>query len=581
MKDTSRKNSALIEEISFLKQRIKKLEQSESDHIQTEKKLHENEEKFAVGFLKSPIPMAITTIREGRYTDVNESFSKVMGLEREDLIGNTSTGVGYITPDQRALFLNELSKKGYVENLELQTRTKGEEIRYGLFNSSKIKIADEDYLLTVVTDITERKRAEEKLQESKNKYRILIETTNTGFVILNKDGLVLDANPEYVRFTGHHDLREIVGRSVMEWTADYEKEKNSAAIKTVFEKGYMRNLEIDYVDSKGNITSIEINATSLEIEGKIQIITICRDITEHRQAEEELKKHRDHLERLVEERTGELKSSENKYRSIFENANDAILLAREGILIDCNAKALELFGVAREQIIGQTPHKLSPPFQPDGSDSRKKARVDAALSGTPQRFEWQHIRSNGTVFDAEINLHVVHVGEERLLQALIHDITERKRIEEALRESENRLKIKAKTLEEFNTALKVLLQQKTNDEKELEERFSSNINQIVLPYIEKMKKSRLDSEQNSCLSIIELNLNEIASPFLHSIKQLNFTPREAQVASLIKTGKSTKEIAAILGVAPSAVDTYRNNIRSKLKLKKKKVNLRSYLQFFK
>jgi PAS domain S-box-containing protein len=581
MKDTYRTNSALIEEISFLQQRIKKLEKSESDHIQTEKKLRENEEKFAVAFLKSAIPMAITTIREDRYTDVNEAFSKAMGIEREDLIGNTSTGVGYITLDQRALFLNELNKKGYVENLELQTRIKGGEIRYGLFNSSKIKIDDEDYLLTMVTDITERKRAEKKLQESEEKYRILVETTSTGFVILNEDGRVLDANPEYVRFTGHHDLREIVGRSVIEWTADYEKEKNSGAIKAVFEKGYVRNLQIDYVDSKGNITSIEINATSMEIEGKIQIITICRDITEHRQAEEELKKHRDHLERLIEDRTGELKNSENKYRSIFENANDAILLAREGILIDCNAKALELFGVTREQIIGQTPHKLSPPFQPDGSDSRKKARVDAALSGVPQRFEWQHIRSNGTVFDTEINLHAVNVGEERLLQALIHDITERKRIEEALRESENRLKIKAKTLEEFNTALKVLLQQKTNDEKQLEERFASNVNQIVLPYIEKMKKSRLDSEQNSCLSIIELNLNEIVSPFLHSIRQLNFTSREAQVASLIKMGKSTKEIAAILGVAPSAVDTYRNNIRSKLKLKKKKVNLRSYLQFFK
>ncbi|MCX5817170.1 MAG: PAS domain S-box protein [Proteobacteria bacterium] len=163
MKDPSRTYPGLIEEIPSLKQRIKELEQSEAEHIQVEEKLQESEEKFAVAFLKSPVPMAITTIREGRYTDVNETFSKIMGLKREELIGNTSTGVEYITPEQRALFLNELNKKGYVENLELQMRIKGGEVRYGLFNSTRIKIANEDYFLTMVTDITEKKQVEEEL----------------------------------------------------------------------------------------------------------------------------------------------------------------------------------------------------------------------------------------------------------------------------------------------------------------------------------------------------------------------------------------------------------------------------------
>ncbi|MCX6701249.1 MAG: MEDS domain-containing protein, partial [Methanomicrobiales archaeon] len=131
----------------------------------------------------------------------------------------------------------------------------------------------------LVQDITERKRVEEALRESEEKYRTLIETTDTGFVFIDQGGLVLDANPEYVRLTGHRDLKEIFGRSVIEWTADYEKEKNAAAVKTCFEKGSIRNLEIDYVDSKGNITPIEINATCIEIGGKTQTKTICRDIT--------------------------------------------------------------------------------------------------------------------------------------------------------------------------------------------------------------------------------------------------------------------------------------------------------------
>jgi len=93
-----------------------------------------------------------------------------------------------------------------------------------------------------------------------------------------------------------------------------------------------------------------------------------------------------------------------------------------------------------------------------------------------------------------------------------------------------------------------------------------------------MKKGRLDPQQRSHLSILETNLNEIVSPFLHTIRQLNLTPRETQIASLIKDGKTTKEIAEIIGVATSSIDTYRNNIRSRLGLNNKKVNLQSYLQ---
>ena len=81
-------------------------------------------------------------------------------------------------------------------------------------------------------------------------------------------------------------MSEIVGRSVIEWTADYEKEKNAAAVAECLKKGYIRNLEIDYVDLRGNITPIEINATYLEFEGAAQILTLCRDITERKHAEE-------------------------------------------------------------------------------------------------------------------------------------------------------------------------------------------------------------------------------------------------------------------------------------------------------
>ena len=128
----------------------------------SEKPFRKGEDRFETAFLKNSTPMAITTIEDGCYMDVNEAFATIMGMKREEIIGNTSTGIGYLTVEQRTIFLNEFNTKGYVENLEMLTKTKDGELKYGLFNSSSIKIRGKDYLLTVVTDITGRKRAEEE-----------------------------------------------------------------------------------------------------------------------------------------------------------------------------------------------------------------------------------------------------------------------------------------------------------------------------------------------------------------------------------------------------------------------------------
>ena len=96
---------------------------------------------------------------------------------------------------------------------------------------------------------------------------------------------------------------------------------------------------------------------------------------------------------------------------------------------------------------------------------------------------------------------------------------------------------------EANTALKVLLKHRDEDRKELEKRFLSNVQQLVMPYVEKLKKSTLDPVQRMSLGFIESNLNELTSPFLKSVQSFNFTPRQLEVATLIREGKTTKDIA--------------------------------------
>jgi len=148
------------------------------------------------------------------------------------------------------------------------------------------------------------------------------------------------------------------------------------------------------------------------------------------------------LRRLVELKTKELtreiserklanerlKASEEKYRTLFETANDAILLIRQDCFVDCNTRTLALFGCRREQIIGASFYKFSPPLQPDGRRSEEKAleKIKLALTDGPQYFEWEHCRLDGTSFAAEVNLSRLLLGDEVLLLAIVRDITERK-----------------------------------------------------------------------------------------------------------------------------------------------------------
>jgi two-component system, cell cycle sensor histidine kinase and response regulator CckA len=121
--------------------------------------------------------------------------------------------------------------------------------------------------------------------------------------------------------------------------------------------------------------------------------------------------------------------NERRYRSLFDSANDAIFLLKGDKTIDCNPKTLEMFGCSRDQIIMLPPYEFSPRFQPDGMDSRIKAlaKIEAAFNGVTQFFEWQHKKFDGTVFETEVSLNRVELPSGPHLQAIVRDISEKKR----------------------------------------------------------------------------------------------------------------------------------------------------------
>jgi PAS domain S-box-containing protein len=260
----------------------------------------------------------------------------------------------------------------------------------------------------------------------------------------------------------------------------------------------------------------------------------------------------------------------------------------QGRYQDCNKEFEDYTGFKKEEIIGKGVYDMYPRDVAD-----KYHEMDLALFSRPGRqvYEQPIKYADGKEHDVIVNK-ATYLNADGTLAGLVGvmvDITERKRAEEELKiyheyleklvqERTVELESKTKTLEEVNIALKVLLNHQAGDRQELEDRFVTNVKQLIIPFVEKMKNTGLDERQMAYMSIMETYLNDITSKIIKRMHQFNFTPTEVEVATLIKEGRSTKDIAMVIGIAPSSVNTHRNNIRKKLDITNKKMNLRSHLQ---
>ncbi|HTG01427.1 MAG TPA: PAS domain S-box protein, partial [Nitrospirota bacterium] len=390
-------------------------------------------------------------------------------------------------------------------------------------------------------EIAERNRAETALGSAEEKYRNLIETTDTGFVIIDGHGRVEDANGKYAELCGRKEPADVIGRSVLDWTAPYDQARNTVEVKKCVERGFVRDFEVDYIAPNGKITPVEINATVLRSGDSVTILNLCRDITERKRAEEALREHQEQLDmalqsahmgvwrheikeerhyfdkvtcqilgidasifsgksedffkvihpedrekvkatigqtiaqnvplkiifrvvwpegslhyissrgRLVCDDAGqpqrlngilwdvterltseiELQEKETKYRLLFESAKDGIFIVSENGFVDCNQRGAEMYGLTREDVLRRSHLDLAPGRQPDGrlSGDVSAEKMRLVMSGIPQVFEWQSLHSSGQPFDVEITLNKLELGGRMYVQAIVRDISERKRLE--------------------------------------------------------------------------------------------------------------------------------------------------------
>jgi len=274
-----------------------------------------------------------------------------------------------------------------------------------------------------------------------------------------------------------------------------------------------------------------------------------------------------------------LKESEVRYRTIFENTGTATIIIDENTLITlANRQFEELSGYLRSEIEGKK-RWMEFVLEEDFVKVKDfKWLWERNAKKTSDRYEFRIAnRRPGDIRYVLATITAIPSTKNAVMSLL--DITERKMAEESLKKRELELQMKSQSLEEANTALKVLLKHREEDKIALEEQVSVNVKKLVLPYLVDLKHRKLKDNQLACVEIIEKHLHDIVSPFLRNLSSsyLDLTPREIQIAGLVKDGKTTKEITDLLNISATAVDFHRKNLRSKFGIKNKKTNLRSYL----
>ena len=419
-----------------------------------------------------------------------------------------------------------------------------------------------------------RTPTEEELEESRERYRNIFESAPVGIFQSTLEGVFLRSNPVFARMCGYESPSELTKDVRDIATQLYARaEDRRAFLDELLAHNTWLSRQCEFRTRTGDTLNVTVTARAVRgTTGEFQYIEgFIEDITDRKLAEKALRE------------------SERRYRTLFEESMDAIYITdKPGILIEANRATMNLFGYSREEIIGLSAREL---YADD--NERERLRNELRKSGSVRDFEIALKRSEGTRMDCIVSITQWqdYLGNVFGYLGIVRDVTARKRAERALMQvNENlekrveertiKLRQKAKDLEEVNTALKVLLNQREVDREDLEEGILSSVRHLVLPYIERLGKTRLDDHQTTLLHILECHLGEVTSPFLRklSTKYLGLTPTEIEVACLIREGKSTKEIAEILRISENTVISHRYHLRTKLGLKNRKLNIRSYLK---
>ena len=434
-----------------------------------------------------------------------------------------------------------------------------------------------EYVSGLFFDITETKKASVALQESEATLKSIFRAAPIGIGMVS-DRILKQANKQMFEMLGY-SKEELLGKSSRRlYPSDQDFEfVGSEKYAQIHTRG-IGTIETRLQRKDGEVIDVLLSSAPIDpIDLSKGVTFTALNITSRKKAEEALRKSEEEyhrlykLMRLMADNIPDLiwaKDMDGRYMFVNQAMCDKL------IMCDCPDRAI---GMTNKVIVEQ---ERNAGYKHTFGELCVNSDAVIQERKVPCRLlEEGFVRNKYLVLDVQ---KAPFLDENKEMIGTVgcgRDVTNEKKVEKALKEREIELERKNLRLEELNSALKVLLEKRDGDKKELEEKVLMNIKNLIIPYIAKLKKATLNDRQEVFVEIIQSNIEDILSPFAHklSYKYLNFTPTELQVAGLVKQGLRTKEIADLLNTSPETVAGHRKSMRKKLDLKDKKSNLRTHL----
>lgn len=363
-----------------------------------------------------------------RFIDVNRSALEMFELTREEVLDmkveDSSLGQAPFSQQQATEWFRRALDRG-PQIFEWQARKKSGRLFWIEVSLRRSELNGQTCVLALVRDIDQRKQAEQELKQSRQALARAQNLARIGAYSRDYQTGQVHLSPQ---------LCEIIGGEPFSHSLDFflsrihpeDKDQVREHIRAAHENERDYDLEYRLVRTDGSICYIHDRAVlERDAEGRpLRVFGTVQDVTDRKTAEMALHE------------------SETLYRTLFDTAGVAILLFNNSMVVNCNQQTLNILRCAREDLVGKSVFHQAPEYQPDGRSSVEKGTqlIQAALTGKPQFFEWRHLRKDGEMVDVEVTLNRIDLWEGRYIQAIAHDVTERKQFQGQMRQLRNLLK---------------------------------------------------------------------------------------------------------------------------------------------
>jgi PAS domain S-box-containing protein len=397
------------------------------DQKQTEEALRLSEEKFAKAFQTSPYAITMTHSEDGSFVEINDAFTIIAGYTREEALADSSIGLKlWVNEEDRQGVVADLRAGKMVNGREYQFRTKSGKMITGLFSAQIIRLGHGPCILSSINDITERKRVEESLRDSENKYRELFDNAEVGMYRSKLDGTaILAANHKLCEIFGCTEAELLGNPAVMRWADAGARNKMIAELRKT---GFMKDYEIDIIAKGDEVRTCSVSIKLYPDKGCLEGSAI--DITERKQ------------------RDMALRESEQKFRDTIKHLDEGYYsCAADGLLFEHNLAFNRILGF---DLALDLKGKKLPDFW-QNPDDRKEYLNELMSKG----FVWSYLikakKSGGEKIAVLASAHLIKDEKDRLVKIVgtFTDFTERKRLEEKLLQYNVRLEQKSRDQEQI------------------------------------------------------------------------------------------------------------------------------------